>query len=106
MQRQPGGMAKLRYDMIVNQVVALYPVSVVSGSKVMEAVRPWRWRVPPAREGLRRETGFQEMIYYEPLCNGGPTSAAGGTGDQGAFKGTECNGDCSHGVGQECTCAF
>ena len=34
----------------------------------------------------------------------GPASAAGGAGGLGAFKGTECSGECSHDVAQECAC--
>ncbi len=36
-----------------------------------------------------------------PLCNGDPASAAGAAGGLGAFKGTECSGECSHGIAQE-----
>ena len=36
-----------------------------------------------------------------PLCHGDPASAAGGAGGLGAFKGTECSGECSYGVAQE-----
>ena len=36
-----------------------------------------------------------------PLCNGDPASAAGAAGGLGAFMGTECSGECSHGIAQE-----